>query len=721
MERHHADRGGARILIADDDSTMRVITRAVLEQEGHIVEEAADGDEACRLFEELRPDLVLMDINMPVMDGLRACEQMRRQPELGGVPILLVTGMDDSDAIAQAYAVGATDFEQKPVNWTVLGHRVRYMLRAKWAADDLRQSEAKNNALLNAIPDMMFQLDSEGMFVDFRQGGSTTPALPPEEFLGRRLSDVLPSDVATLCEHFTHRALTTSKIQVFEYQLDTHGDPRDFEARVVASGPNRALGIVRDITDRKRSESELQFHAYHDQLTKLPNRLLFREYVAKTLEHARQHNDSFAIVFVGLDRFKQVNDTFGHGLGDLVLKHTAMQLTNTLQAEDRILKSRSRDDCTMVARFGGDEFTILIPALSDHEVLDKVIDRVVEAIAHPFDLDGQEVSLAASTGASVYPADGEDADTLLTNADAALRSAKRAGRNSHRVYKPAMNADAQEILSLETQLRQALKRQEFQPFFQPKVDAATGRIRGAEALIRWQHPSRGLLAPADFLSRIEEMGLSTQVGNQMMQLVCSQVVEWLRSTGRTVPVAMNLSDEEFRQKNLLEKIQRAATNHRFDPCNLEVEITEGVIVRDRTAARKLLSGLRELGVRSAIDDFGTGNSSLSILKGLPIDTLKIDRSFISDLATEPESSAITATIVHMGHDLGMTVVAEGVETPEQLEILKTMGCDQIQGFLFSKPVRGEEFTTLLLDEPCEEPDDGELQREEPVAVHANVK
>jgi diguanylate cyclase (GGDEF)-like protein len=686
----------ARVLIVDADSAARHVARSALEHDGHIVEEAPDGRSACRLFEESRPDLVMLNFTVPGTSAGEVCHLIRSLPEGGLTPFLIVGDPNDTELETWPLGAGLTDFLQRPINVAVLRNRVRNMLRARRTARDLARSEARTRALVSAIPDLMFQVSRDGTFLDYHPGNSSGEITPPTKFLGKRLADVFPEDVATRCYHFVRRALSTSQPQVFEYQLKSdHGTHSDFEARFVLGGDDRVLGIVRDVSHRRTSNAALRFYAYHDQLTKLPNRLLFRERLVQALDHAREKGDMLAVVFLGIDRFKQVNDTFGHNLGDLALQHVAAQLATAVPGYASALETGDCDNAGTVARLGGDEFTILIPSVESRAELDETIDRLTASTAGSLEIDGQEVSLTASIGVSVFPLDGTDADTLLKNADAALRNAKRAGRNSRRTYRPDMNAGASEILSLEAQLRRALKRHEFQPYFQPTFDVATGRLRGAEALVRWQHPTRGLRLPSSFLPLAEEMGLSVQIGDQLLELICEQIATWLKTIGRTVPVALNLSDTEFRQAGLGDRIQRTAAAHGLNPCTLEVEITERVLVRDRPAARELLAGLHDLGMRVAIDDFGTGYSSLSVLKGLPIDTLKVDRSFISDITSEPEGSALTAAIIHMGHDLGMTVVAEGVETEEQLQLLKQMECDEVQGFLFSRAVSGDAFASML--------------------------
>ena len=692
------------VLIADDDGVARAIAGEALEQDGYLVREASDGDQAYRLFVQHQPDVVLLDIEMPNRDGYDVCRGIRSTPGGATLPILMITGSDGVEAIENAYQGGATDFIQKPVNPTILRQRVRYMRRAHGVAEQLRESEGKNQALLNAIPDLIFQIDAAGKFIDFKSGGSSQPILPPQQFLGKSFSDVLPSDIAGLCQHFVQRTLSTSRMQVFEYQLDVEGKTRDFEARTVVCGGDRVLGIVRDISTRRQIDAQLQFHAYHDSLTKLPNRVMFTHQLEMAVTTASRRQESLAVIFVGLDRFTRVNETFGHSLDDLVLKRVSEQLIKIVDAENQILQSRNLDSSALVSRFGSDEFTILIPALASPDVVSRIVEQVLTVIARPFELSGQEVFLTASAGASVYPTDGRDDDTLLRHAETALRIAKRQGRNSHLFYQPVMSVGSSDRLSIETELRRALERHEFDPFFQPQIDARTGRIRGAEALVRWRHPTRGVVLPGEFLAIVEEMGLMVQMGDHLLHAICRQCKSWHERTGRMVPVAVNVSDQEFRQVDLLDRVRQAALEYGLESSLLQLEITERVLIRDEQEAQQRLVAFRNLGIRVALDDFGTGYSSLSVLKGLPIDTLKIDRSFVSDLFADTQNEEITRTIIKMGHSLGMSVVAEGVETDEQLDALKSMGCDEIQGFLFSPAIEGEAFEALLLAEEGEQPE-----------------
>ena len=565
------------VLVADDDPTMRVMARAALEQDGHVVAVAANGEEACHVFAERSPDIVLMDINMPVVDGYEACARLRRRADGARIPILMLTGLDDAEAIARAYAAGATDFQTKPVSWRVLCERVRYMLRGKQDADKLRQL------------------------------------------------------------------------------------------------------------------------AQYDSLTGLLNRATFRDQLESAIAQGEERGGLLAVIFLDLDCFKEINDTYGHGFGDQVLRLTAERLAGSLRSSDTVMHPDREHVAPSAGRFGGDEFTIIARDIPNPETATALADRIRAAFTNPLHLEGQEVFVTVSTGVSVYPFDGTDADTLLKHADAAMYCAKTIGRNTHSRYRPVMGTTAAERLSLAGELRRAVERGELQLCFQPKVDITTRHVVGAEALLRWQHPKRGLLLPGEFVELAEEIGLGPQIGDWVLRSALSQSAGWRTLEDRPVPIAVNLFGSQFRLTGLLDQITQTINDCGLNTNSIEVEITESVVMHNRLAACELLAGFKVLGIKTAIDDFGTGQSALGTLRNLHVDALKMDRSFIRDLEINPSDRAITSSIVDMGHHLGMTVIAEGVETKEQLEVLEAMGCDQAQGFLFSQGLPAEEFQQLLVD------------------------
>ncbi len=807
------------ILVADDDPLICLMAVEALEEEGFAVETVHDGQEALASFQSLQPDLVLMDVNMPEMDGFAACSEIRKSPGGALTPILMMTGLDDLKSINQAYEAGATDFQTKPVNWVILRQRIRYMLRAKDAVNAKLASEAKNRALLMAVPDLMFRVGKDEKFLDFKPAKDFDPFVSQEKFLGKTIAEVLPPEVSDKCAYHLEQALQSGETQVFEYPLFHNGRVRSYEARSVPSGENETLTLVRDITDqkesaqilqkerdfiatvldtaralvmvrdrkgrivrfnraceeatgykseevegreiwdfllvpeeigqeksifksllegktennyeicllskkgqqrfivwsnsvmpdkeglvehvistgiditeRKQAEEQVQFLAYYDGLTNLPNRVLFKEHLSQALAYSQRHEQLMAVLFFDLDRFKQINDTLGHSIGDSLLKSVADRLRKGLRLSDCLARQNLGELETSVGRFGGDEFTVLVPDISGAEAAAKIAQRLLEIISKPFQLDNQEVFITASIGISIHPSDGTTAELLLKNADTAMHAAKDQGRNAYQFYSDEMHAKSFKKLSLENDLRKAVGGEEFELYYQPKLCAESGRLMGAEALIRWQHPFRGQIPPSEFIPLAEETGLIIPIGEWVLETVCRQNLSWLDSGFSPIPLAVNLSCAQFRQRSLINSISRILDMVGMDPKYMELEITESTIMQNEGESGKMLRDLKSMGIKISVDDFGTGYSSLSYLKRFTLDALKIDRSFIKDLTHDPDDRAITLAIIAMAHSLGLRVIAEGVETEQHLSVLKEHGCDEVQGYLFSPPLPADAFT-----------------------------
>jgi diguanylate cyclase (GGDEF)-like protein len=435
--------------------------------------------------------------------------------------------------------------------------------------------------------------------------------------------------------------------------------------------------------------------AYNDTLTLLPNRYFFKEQLHNVLEVSRRNNQSVALMFLDLDNFKRINDTYGHGAGDDLLKGVAKRLVSTLRANRREDASDGNAREAVIGRFGGDEFNILLAGISP-EAAGVVAKRVLASFSTPFALDGQEISIGVSVGISIFPSDGQDAETLLKNADAAMFHAKEGGKSGFRFYSQSMNDLSLKKLALENDMHKALSKGEFRLFYQPKVDCRTEAVVGAEALIRWQHPSRGLVLPGEFIAVAEETGLICPIGEWVLRTICRQILAWQQAGIPAVPIAMNLSTVQIRQQNVLQIISETLRETSIDPGYLELEITESMIMQNEEDADALLRELRGLGCKISIDDFGTGYSSFSRLKRFSLDALKIDRSFVKDLDTSSDDRAITKAIVAMAHSLELKVIAEGVETEEQFHFLRSLNCDEIQGYLFGKPMPEVDFVSLLM-------------------------
>jgi predicted signal transduction protein with EAL and GGDEF domain/FixJ family two-component response regulator len=707
------------VLVADDDPVMRLLMLEMLQQVGLEGIEAADGREALVLARQRRPDLILMDVEMPHLDGFAACRAIRRGAGAGAsVPIVMVTGGDDIEAVTSAYEAGATDFVSKPINWPILGHRVLYVLRASDAIARLRIADAQNRAVLAAIPDTFFRMNRDGFYLDYEPGRGFPSrerdgAVPftSERCVGRHLAEVLPKEIANRMMEQLQDALRTRQIRSIEYELLRFGATQHFEARLVATGPSEVLGLVRDISERKRSEEQIRRLAYCDSLTGIPNRQAFLETLERELQRSKIGNKKFAVLFMDLDAFKRINDTLGHNVGDHLLKIVSERLRETIRPSDLVSRSEALPGevaqgeaapgssfqlaATNLARLGGDEFTILIPDLERVEHALNVAHRVKEAMRRPFLIDGNEIFVTASIGISLFPEDGDDCNSLLKFADTAMYHAKNCGKNNAKLYSSSLTMQIMSHVKLEVGLRKALQNDELYLLYQPQLDVRSLEIVGVEALVRWRHPERGIISPTEFIPLAEETGLIMPIGEWVLRTACKQARAWQRAMHRPVRMAVNLSAKQFKDENLSQIVLSALHDTGLDPKLLELELTEGTLMDDAKATLATLEQLRGIGVYLSIDDFGTGYSSMNYLKRFDVRALKIDRSFICGLPQDSENAAITRAIIAMAHGLKMAVVAEGVETDEQLVLLEQYGCDLVQGYFLGHPSSADIITQML--------------------------
>ncbi|MCW9010126.1 EAL domain-containing protein, partial [Marinobacter sp.] len=447
--------------------------------------------------------------------------------------------------------------------------------------------------------------------------------------------------------------------------------------------PARYYGIARDVTERKEAEAFINFQAYHDLLTRLPNRALFKDRLELAITHARRSQQKLAVMFLDLDRFKVVNDTLGHAMGDRLLQAVTHRLEKCLRRGDTL------------SRFGGDEFTLLLPSIHGNDDARNIARKLINALKAPFQLGDHEVFVGVSIGISVFPEAGETMDLLIQNADIAMYHVKARGKDGYRFYSDSMSINTANRLSLERDLRLALERNELRVFYQPQVCSRSNRVVGLEALVRWQHPERGLLYPGDFLPLAEETRLVGKLSEQVIDQACRDVGRWISSGHSDLRLAVNLSPSQVEHPRFVETLMNRVAAHNFPADNLEIEITENVIMNDLEQISRKLKELAATGVRIAIDDFGTGYSSLNYLHRLPIHTLKVDQSFVKAIRSGEDGACIVNAIIAMAHGLKLEIVAEGVETDDQLAYLKSLGCHQVQGFFYGPARPAADITRLL--------------------------
>lgn len=687
-------------MVVDDDDAVRLLARETLEQCGYAVSDVKNGEQAIDLFNEKLPDIVLLDVVMPGIDGFCVCSAIRSTAAGRDTPILMMTGLEDLESIDSAYKAGATDFITKPINWHILRYRVNYMLRASGAMEQLRESRAglAHAQSLAHIGSWEWDLATG----ELRCSEEVFSICCPE---GERcdnpiLDQVHPLDRCMVRGHIDDAIAKRSAVS-FDYRILLGGSTeRTLHAEIVTvlddgGEPVCLTGTIQDITDRKNAEEQIRLLAYYDALTGLPNRRFFLQQLEQAVVYANRNDRMLAVLFLDLDRFKLVNDTLGHGVGDRLLQDVADRLLRCVRKNDCLARADGEGPPSLVSRLGGDEFTIMLSDIDHFQDVAKVARRILDTVSLPYALEGQEVFISTSIGISLYPFDACNASELVRNADGAMYHAKEQGRNGYQIYDESMNAKALERIILESQLHKALKDEEFVIYYQPQVATRSGRVIGIEALVRWDSRELGVVEPVRFLPLAEEIGLIIQIDQWVMTNACRQLRQWLDAGLPPVTLAVNISGQHFMKNELLETVTAVLAETGIDPAFLELELTEGVLMQHTERTVKTLKALKGMGVRLAIDDFGTGFSSLSYLKRFPLDVLKIDRTFINEITTDPDDAAITLATIEMAHTLKLQVIAEGVETPAQLEFLTRNGCDNYQGYLFSRPVPPEEIPKII--------------------------
>jgi len=699
----------ATILIVDDESPNRRLLEALLGHEGYVTRSAASGEEALAAIADDPPDLILLDVMMPGLDGRQVARAVKADPATRKIPIIMVTAQTDREARLAALDAGAEDFLSKPVDRAELWLRVRNLLRLKQLGDLLEnhqvtletEAQARTAELrvrtadaqrfrtaMDATGDSIVLVNRTTMrFVAVNATASQMLGYSREELfeLGpMNLASTSRDQLETLYDAIIAGRGRTASMET-AHRKDGSAFPVEVHRQAQRAGTDWVIvAVTRDITERIEAESRLEHLAHFDALTGLLNRTLFCETLAKTLVYASATGETVAVLHLDLDHFKNVNDTYGRGIGDELL----------IQVSDRL--SECVYDRDAVGRLGGDEFALILTMPEGQRDATDLAEKIHAALLKPFRLDGRDVTVTASIGITLHPDDATDAETLLKYADTAMYQAKQSGRNAFQFFTSAMNTEVWRRLELETALRHAVKNGEFVLHYQPKVELKRGHVVGLEALLRWDRPGFGLVPPSEFIYSLEESGLIVDVGRWVIAKACEQIREWTRRGIDPVQVSVNVSERQFVRGDLESDVLLALDTYEVPARMLELELTENLLMTSTDRTITILRNLKAAGVQISIDDFGTGYSNLAYLRRFPIDKLKIDRSFIRDVTRSSDAAAVALSIIRTGHSLDLQVIAQGVETAAQLAYLRDIQCEQIQGYYFRPPLPVPALELLLL-------------------------
>jgi len=695
------------VLVVDDDISARHIIRSHLEPKGYVVHDAGDGLEALSIAEKTRPEIILLDIMMPNMDGFDACEHLRQLPYAKHIPIVMMTGLDDTESIATAYDMGATDFITKPINYPLLSYRMDYVLRAKRTADNLIRSEARLSKAQRIARIGHWEWDVDANLIHHSNGigdifGITDldPFVNVENFLAQLHADDRESASLAIERGKKEGKNYGIPLRILVEPDQVRNIYQEAEFTTAENGDvTSAICTIQDVTEQKHSEETIRYLSNYDALTGLPNRALFAENLRRNIAKSQRHDRAVAILVIGLDNFRRINDTLGYRASDQILIVVAHRLLASIRSADMVSREGAADNNSEfvaeiredVARLAGDEFVIMLPEIHRAEDTIFVAKRIVKSFKEPFVVEGHEVYVSVSVGVSAYPVDGGTAETLLKRAHVAMNHAKQEPGSQFQFYHQSLDKSARRKLSMETQLRKAIENEQFEVYYQPRVNIQLNRLMGMEALIRWQHPDHGLLSPNEFIPLAEETGVILPLGEWVLGTACTQAAELHELGLPHLTVSVNMSAAQFRQKNPVSRITDVIAATAVDPSCVELELTEGILLEDIHTGLDTLSALEQFGLKIAVDDFGTGYSSLSYLKRLPVTALKIDQSFVQGIDHDKSDAAITEAIISLAHSLHLQLIAEGIERQDQLAFLKARGCDEGQGYFICPPLTHSAF------------------------------
>ena len=705
-----------KILVVDDDPVVLKSLKDLLAIRGFNPNTAIGGQEAICQLDQNEYDLVLLDLHMPYVTGHDVMDHINANNI--DTSVIIVSGETSFEAAKNACSQGAYDFLRKPYATDELIITINNALKEKrlqkqnhFMQQQLSESERLHRYIVNTSPDIIYILDRDGHFTFINERIESLLGFSKEEIVGKHYSFLVHHDDMEQAKYvFNERRIGTRAAKNIELRLKCKDDgksrhfnnrtlPIELSAMGMYTGENETrnsytgtYGVARDVTERKIAEETINFQAYHDLLTKLPNRALLRDRLSLAINQAKREDEKLAVMFLDLDRFKNINDSLGHMIGDELLQQVSMRLKECIRAADTL------------ARFGGDEFTLMLPKLHDgQEDASKLAEKITNTLKQPFNVEGHELYVSASIGIALYPQDGTNIDSLIKHADVAMYHVKGQGKNGYQFYSNEMNVPYIEKLSMDTGIHKALDNDEFNLVYQPQVNLRTGEIVGVEALLRWNHPEHGAISPSEFIPFAEESGLIIDIGYWVLKSACAELNRWRKAGLPDIRMSVNISARQLMEDSIVSDVIDILKDYNVPGHCIELEITEHAIMNDMDSVIRKLKELSSHDITIAIDDFGTGYSSLSYLHKLPIHTLKIDRTFLKESRINKGDNTIINTIVSMAKGLNLNVIAEGVESQSQLECLRGIECSEAQGFLFGKPLPPDVISQLLIQEPFATP------------------
>ena len=687
-----------KILIVDDEPVLAQSLFDILSLYDYHVTKTVNGMDAIALLQNTHIDLVLLDLNMPGMSGFDVIDFVVEN-DLAS-KIIILSGDATFETAKKALKKGAHDFLKKPYHpdelLSIINNihsRTELEKVNEEYKNKLAQSEQLHRFIVDNSPDIVFMLDQEDCITFINEAVNSILHFSRNSLIGEHISTLLiDKDVHLTDNFFSDVRRDNNPLSMIELMFkDNSGGYRHFEIHIMpvmlSESDNHSFQgsycVAHDVTEKKKAQDLINYQAYHDLLTDLPNRYLLEDRIAVSITHAKRHQEKFALMFIDLDRFKWVNDTLGHTAGDHLLQEVGHRLRLCIREADTL------------ARFGGDEFALILPMIRSRNDIKTIANKIISAFKRAFMIDGTELYITASIGIALYPEAGDSLESLIRNADMAMYSVKDKGKNAFEFFNRNTSRINNNLLTMETELRHALVNNELSVSYQPKVETRTEKVVGFEALIRWNHPNKGTILPDDFIPVAEESSLIRDLGDFVLNRVCRDINDWRKSGFSNVKVSINYSASQISQENFVEKILGQLSNHQLPTSCIEIEITEDSLMNHISHLALKLRQLKSKGIEIAVDDFGTGYSSFNYLQKFPIDTLKIDKSFIHSIHEKKTGTSIVNAIISMARGLELNLVAEGVETDRQYEYLKQLGCPEIQGWLFGKPESAEHTKELL--------------------------